>query len=115
MAAFSPSGISNTLSSGGGGGSASTVVTPSIANVTVTLANTEYSHALPTGTKYFRLKVREDSKLQLAFAATNSGTNYLTVFPGFTYESPPFALSSSVTVYFQCYKASQIVEIESWI
>ena len=111
---FFPSGVSNTTVSG----STDTKITaPTIANVACAAANTEYSYVLPTGTRFFRLKVRDDlpATLKLAFIATQSGTNYIIQYPGFTYESPMFPLDSSLTVYFQCTKASQTVEIESWV
>lgn len=88
---------------------------PTIMLFSAVTANTEYNYPLPVGTKFFRLKTKEGSKLQLGFAALSSGTNYITVFPGHTYESPyGFPLVGALTVYFQCYKANQTVEIESW-
>jgi hypothetical protein len=108
---FFPSGVSNTTITGS---TDTKVTTPVIANVACLTASTEYSYALPSGTRFFRLRVRGSSQAQLAFVSGQSGTVYLTVDPGFTYESPLFPVDSSITTYFQCYKASQTVEIESW-
>lgn len=108
---FFPSGVSNVNISGGVD---TKVTTPTIANVSCAVAGTEYSYSLPSGTRCFRLYVRNTSRLQLAYVSGDSGTNYITVEPGYIYESPVIPLDSNPTIYFQCYKASQIVEIESW-
>lgn len=108
MSIYTPSG--GGTSTGGG----STISSPTIANETATLATTEYSYALPSGTKFFRLKARNNAKLQLAYVATETSTNYLTVSPGFEYESPQFEIDTSITVYFQSSKAATVIEIESW-
>lgn len=114
MGVFSPSGSSGFGS--GGSSVTNSISAPVITHVSCLLANTEYSYALPTGTKFFRMKIRDSlpATLHLAFVATQSGTTNITQFPGFTYESPSLPLDSSLTVYFQCTKASQTVEIESW-
>jgi hypothetical protein len=111
MAVFSPSGPGSVSVSGGIG---TKISTPNLANEIAVAANTEYSYSFPAQTKYFRLKARDNSKLQLSYISGDSSILFLTLFPGFEYESPPFEVDSSITVYFQSNKAGTVVEIESW-
>jgi len=87
--------------------------TPAIYNVSVLLANTEYSQALSSSTKKFLIRVRGQSQLKLAFTAGQSGTNYITIPAGTTLNCDD--LSFTGTLYFQSVKASQIVEILEWV
>lgn len=109
MAIFTPGG-GTTTSSGGG----STISTPTIANETAVASNTEYSYALPAGTKFFKLKSRTVSDIKLSYTATESGTNYTSICYGFEYESPPFEIDTSITIYYQATVAGTVIEIESW-
>jgi len=88
--------------------------TPQIFNVSIPLANTEVSQALPTGTKYFLIRVRGSSSLlKLAFSAGTSGTTFVEVNRGTVYSSP-VVTAGSVTLYFQTTQASQTAEILVW-
>lgn len=109
MAIFTPGG-GTTTSSGGGG---STISTGSIVNETATNKDTEYSYTVPSGTKYFRIKTRNDARLQISYTALASGTTYKTVWPGDEYE-PPFEIDTQVTVYYQASKDGTVLEIELW-
>lgn len=91
----------------------STNTTTSIFNISVPLANTEVSQQLPNDTKGFTIRNRENGKLKLAFTSGESGTNYITISPGSTYVNRN--LYSSLTVYFQSTKGSQVVEIEAHV
>jgi hypothetical protein len=82
-------------------------------NVSVTLANTEFSQDLTEGTKAFTIRVRGGSSLKLAFEAGQSGTNYVTIPPGANYTAE--GLNFSGTLYFQTPKPSQTVEIVEWV
>lgn len=109
---FQPGGIGPVTVSGDSG---SKITTPTVVNILVPTANSEQSYTFPTGTKMFRLSVRQGARLQLSFSAGTSGTDFITRFPGFTYESPSIPLDAVITVYFQCSKNSQTVEVESWV
>jgi hypothetical protein len=86
-----------------------------IANVAVTLANTEYSYTFPTGTKNFLLRDRDaDSKLRIAYALGDTGTTYFTNYPGNIYTSDNLATTSGFTIYFRSNKANRVIEILSW-
>lgn len=91
------------------------VTTPKITHIPVPSANTEVNYTLTTLTKRFRLRVQDDdSKLQLAFAVTESATNYWTVNRGSYYEDNNIDASGGITLYFQCNKANQTVHIQYW-
>jgi hypothetical protein len=86
--------------------------TPTLSNTSAPVANTEHSYTVPADTKRFILKARGSSAIKIAYVSGQSGTTYLSVPPGASYEE--FGLKTGVTVYFQCSKASETVEILSW-
>jgi hypothetical protein len=89
--------------------------TPTIYNKSVPTANTEVSQALSANTKQFIIRVRgHGSTLKLAYVATESGTNYITIPKGCSMEVRNVDLTST-TLYFQCDVASQTVEIQEWV
>lgn len=90
------------------------VTTPSITNFTATLADTEYEIALPSNTVRFRIAVRGTAKLKLAFTATESGTNYITVWPGAYYLEGDISRANT-SLFVQSSKAGEIVEVVSWV
>jgi len=91
------------------GGSTDTATT--IANVSAPTANTEVSYALPANTKSFRIRARGRSRIQLAYNSGESGTTYITIMPGNTYINNQ--KYTSQTLYFQCSKGSETVEIQA--
>lgn len=91
-----------------------TVGTPTIYNVPASLSNTEYSQALSANTKKFTIKVRGKADLKLAYTATESATNYITIPAGAVMFIDGLN-ASGLTLYFQTTKASQIVEIQEWV
>jgi len=87
---------------------------PLIYNVTSPgTANTEFSQALSNGTKQLTIRCRGQSDIQLAWVATESSTNYITIPACSSYNVTNLELSSK-TVYLQVDQASQIIEIEEW-
>ena len=88
--------------------------TPSITNILMTLANTELSHIFPINTKKISLRVRGNSKLQYSFTAGQSGTQFITIYPGNEENISDVNLTSSLTIYFQPSKAGDTLEIVSW-
>jgi hypothetical protein len=109
VSVFSPGG-GTTTSSGGGG---STISTGLVVNQTAVAANIEYSYTVPAGTKYFRLKTRDNAVLQISYTALTTGTTYKTIWPGDEYE-PPFEIDTAVTLYYRSSKAGTVLEIELW-
>lgn len=86
--------------------------TPVIYNVTMILADTEYSKALPANARRFLIKCRTLYDIKLCFTSGQSGTTYLTVPAGMSYEG--LIQPASLTVYFQCATADQVAEIIVW-
>jgi hypothetical protein len=89
------------------------VFDPIVENVAITLASTEVTHALPTGTKRFLIKLRGLAILKLSYAVGTSGTVFSTIHPG-TFYSESRIGAASTTLYFQSPAASQTAEITSW-
>lgn len=84
-----------------------------VANTTMTSADTEYSYTFPEGTKKFRIKLRAlNALLKTAFVSGQSGTTYITIPYGD--ELVMEAKVGGSTIYFQSPTASQVAEIETW-
>ena len=89
---------------------------PNIYNVTINAPNTEYSQALPTGTRKVKVKMRGlNAPLKFSWTLGESGTKYITIPYGSTYPMEGLKLSGK-TLYFQTAKTSTpyVVEIEAW-
>lgn len=83
--------------------------------LTTGLSGVETSIAFASDTKWFRVRAQGNAKLQLAYTATESGTNYYTLAPGNVYEPPAIlSLSGTLTLYLQSNKDSTLVEVETW-
>lgn len=80
----------------GVGGSSDT--TADILNITVAVANNEVSQALPANTKGFIIKAR-NARLQLAYEVGESGTTYVSVPRGTSFQDDNFYANQ--TLYFQ--------------
>jgi hypothetical protein len=91
--------------------STETIETPVVANHTLALANTEYSVALPAGSKTFALQNRNDGLIKLK---TTSGGAHMTLFPGQPYYISNIKGTASVTIYVESPKAAQVLEILAW-
>jgi hypothetical protein len=90
---------------------------PFIFNVTMTLANTEYSQQLPLETKKFLMKVRtEDSTFRVAWVpglVAGSVSPFLTVLDGGIYSEDAVTLTNTI-VYFACEDPGKVMEIVAW-
>lgn len=86
---------------------------PTIINVAIASANVEQSHTFPVDTKRFLVKSRGVGKIKLAHVATESATNYITIWPGAVYDSQEVK-ANPYTIYFQSPIAGLVVEMESW-
>lgn len=110
MSRFAPTGGVTS----GGTTSIRSKTTPAIQNVSLVLANTEYSITIPVNTVEFSIRTRKNSLLKLAYTATESGTKYITIWPGETYTESAITDSASLTLYVQSSKADEIIEVWSW-
>ncbi len=92
----------------------SEVSTPTIYNKSMASENTEYSQALPAGTRKVAIKMRDLAyEIKLSFTENESGTKYITIPVGSTMEMSGINLSGK-TLYFQSSGASQVCEILVW-
>lgn len=88
--------------------------TPNVINVTSPgAANTEFSQSLSTNTKQFLLRTRGNGKLQLSFTSGQSGTTFITLEKNASLSQQNLELTN-ITLYMQCDKASEIIEILEW-
>ncbi len=89
--------------------------TPTIYNVSMPLANTNYSQLLPTGTKMIDIKLRgQGSLLKVAFASISGGANYILVPQNSTFHIGSVNLTG-ITLYLQGALPNQLAEIICWV
>lgn len=99
---------------------ANTVVgTPTLQNVTMTNADTEYYADIPAGTFRFSLQTRDGTAFRIAFVTEKVATPtepYLTIREGGAYNSPDGIQvgSSALRVYLGCGTAAKVAEIITW-
>jgi len=86
---------------------------PTVFNVTMAAAGTQYAQALPAGTKKFTAKCRTYVPVQICFTTGETDTLYLTIPPGQTYWEDRL-LDAALTLYFECAIAAQVLEIVAW-
>lgn len=90
---------------------------PTTVNVAMIAADTEYSYVLPTGTRKFELKLRDEGnafKLNLGKFPSLSGTTYITVPANTIYYQDGINTEKDTTLYFQSTVALQVMEIVVW-
>jgi hypothetical protein len=82
----------------------------SIENIDIILANTEYSYALPNGTRKFTIKLRDMGyDLQICFVSGDSNTTYITLTNGNSYTENE--IKGTGSLYFRSNQANQVAEI----
>ena len=84
-----------------------------IYNKTMTLANTEYSQALPYGTVKIMVQNRGAFDTKISFTSGASGTNYFTLKSSMVYYDD--FVDVGRTLYFQCADAGKTLEIMVWV
>jgi hypothetical protein len=90
------------------------VSNPVIFNVVLTLAGTEYSLVIPTGTKRIEVTNRNGQQTRLAFSSGGTSVAWLTISPGASYSEGDLAVTS-LTVYLQApMAAGSVAEIIAW-
>lgn len=90
--------------------------TPSIFNVTMTDANTEYSQALPTGTRKFSVSCMDGTAFRISFTtgAVASVGPWYNILANQVYESPDLDGITDLTVYAGCSSAAKALQIIAW-
>lgn len=90
---------------------------PTIYNLSMPLAATEYSQALSADTDKITVKIRNTTgtaaRAYIAFAPGATSTSWLTIPPGCVYSQDGLALTGK-TLYIQSNKPGQIAEILEW-
>jgi len=91
---------------------------PSVVNVSIVSANTEYSHKLPVGCKKFQAQLRTAADLKMAVRKDVLGSatpdpEYFTVKSGTVYKERNLNIRGDVWLYFQA-GAGTVVEIVQW-
>lgn len=88
--------------------------TPAVSNVAMAVAGSEYSFALPTGTKKMTIKSRQKGKLQIAWVAATTGTTFLTVPAGTSYTIDNIDVGAGLILYMQSTKNTDTLEVLYW-
>jgi hypothetical protein len=86
---------------------------PKIYNISLPLANTEYSQALSSDVLKITIRLRGAANLRIAFNSGETSTNYFTIPSGCSFSESDLRLASS-TLYFRADQASQTLEIIEW-
>lgn len=90
------------------------VSNPTIANVALTLAATEYSYVVPPGTKRIQVTNRSFQQMRLAYVSGGTNTAWITVPAGAQYSEVDLAVTS-LTLYIQVpATAGTVAEIVVW-
>lgn len=88
-------------------------------NVECTVADTEYSQALPAHCRSFEFQARTEAIVRFAFVTgkvAGSVAPYVTLKAGDFYFSPPYNLGAAPTiVYFASPTAGTVVELIAWV
>lgn len=83
-----------------------------IANLTLTTADTEYNYTLPNNCISFSVKARGSGTFKIAFTSGQSGTAYETVPSGGVFSPDiPLLLTGNRTFYAQSSTAGMVLEI----
>lgn len=86
---------------------------PTIYNLSMPTANTEYSQSLNSSTKKILIRMRTKSRTRFAFISGDTNIEWMTIEPGAVYFEENLDLNG-VTIYLQTNAASQIAEILEW-
>jgi hypothetical protein len=88
--------------------------TPNIYNLSMPVANTEYSQALSAATKKIMIKTRDrTATIKVAFISGDTTIKYFTIQPGAVYFEENLNLDG-IVIYLQTNKTAQIAEILEW-
>jgi hypothetical protein len=83
--------------------------TAQIYNISMTLANTEYSLSLPVNCKGFLVRNRSGFVTQFSYSSGTSGTVYVTLLKGTVFSDSNYYTSQ--TIYFQSPSSGGVLEV----
>jgi len=87
---------------------------PTIHNVTLTLADTEYSQVILDEASKVLIRSRDNHELKLAYTEGESGTNFITIPAGSGGKWLEGLQLKGKTLYIQSPSTGGVVEIEIW-
>jgi hypothetical protein len=87
---------------------------PTIYNLSMPIASTEYAQVLSPNTRKLMIRMRVKSKSRFAFVSGDTATNYITIEGGCTYSDENFRLVGA-TIYLRSETAGQTAEILEWV
>lgn len=90
-----------------------TTVTPTVLNLAMPLAGTEYSLSLGTNILKATIKPRSGANIRLGFAVGSTSTTWITIPAGAGYEMDA-GLIASLTIYVQSDVAATTLEVITW-
>lgn len=90
------------------------ITNPTVFNLSMPVANTEYNYTFPAALKQFTLKPRGLSSLKLAYVSGETASNFATVPAGAFYHENAILRSATLTVYIQANKANETLELIYW-
>jgi len=91
---------------------------PTIVNVAVTSADTEYTTTLPVGTFAFSIHLRDGAAFRFAFVTGKVAiptAPYYTVLANDTLTFRGLAGDSALPIYFACTAGTKVAEIIYWV
>lgn len=87
-------------------------VTTEIYNISIAVANTEESQAMPTNIAGYIIRTRGNTELKISHVSGESGTKYVTIPKRATHTDNHNY--NNLTIYFQSPTAGDVVEILAW-
>ena len=91
------------------------VSTPTVVNINVPLANTEYSVTIPQSAKEFFIKSHGLGTLRIAFSSGQTSTNYSIVWPGGAFERTRLRRNgAALDIFYRSTKPNETLELIYW-
>jgi len=90
---------------------------PSIINIKIIAADTEYSHMLPKGCKKFTLHVRDGTAIRLSFrrgVVKTPNPGYWTLKANTSWAEDNLDIEADTWLYFACDGTNKVLEIIQW-
>lgn len=90
-----------------------TATNPTIYNLAMAAADTEYAQALNTSTKKILIRMRTPARARIAFSIGATSSEWITLEPGSVYFEENLDLTD-VTIFVRSAAANQVAEILEW-
>ena len=89
---------------------------PFTANLTLTVADTEYSYEFPQGTVSIYLKARSNYRIKASWQEGQSGSVYMSIGEGSSLSEDGLYIQgrAALKIYAQCSVAGEVLELSGW-